>query len=96
MQKFKIDTMRTLEETKDFMTSSDYKERFIAEYQQVKIRIEKLRKYICKIRAAETYGANVSAPHDCSLYVLNYQYDVMKDYLDILEIRAIIEKIDLE
>lgn len=88
--------MKTLEETKDFMTSSDYRERFIAEYQQVKIRMEKLRKYLCKIKAVETYGFNVSAPHDCSVYLLNCQCDAMKEYLDILEIRAIIENIDLE
>ena len=88
--------MRTLEETKDFMMSSDYKERFIAEYQQVKIRMEKLRKYICKIKALETHNAALSAPHNCSVYLLNCQYEAMKEYLDILEIRAIIENIELE
>lgn len=45
--------MRTLEDTKDFMTSSDYKERFVTEYQQLKIRLEKLRKYLAKIKAKE-------------------------------------------
>lgn len=96
MRKININTMRTLEETKDFMTSSDYKERFIAEYQQVKIRMEKLRKYICKIDAVEKYGASITAPHDCSRHLLNCQYDAMKEYLDILEIRAFIENIDLQ
>ena len=88
--------MRTLEDTKDFMMSSDYKERFIAEYQQLKIRAEKLRKYICKIDAVEKFGASISAPHDCSKYLLNCQYDAMMEYLQILEIRAMIENIELE
>lgn len=88
--------MRTLEDTKDFMTSSDYRERFIAEYQQLKIRAEKLRKYICKIDAVEKFSASISAPHDCSKYLLKCQYDAMMEYLGILEIRAIIENIELE
>ena len=88
--------MRTLEDTKDFMTSLDYKQRFIAEYHQLKIRAEKLRKYICKINAELKYGASISAPHDCNVYLLNCQYEAMMEYLDLLEIRAIIENIDLE
>ena len=33
----------TLEETKDLMCSPDYKERFNAEYYQLKIRYDKLK-----------------------------------------------------
>lgn len=88
--------MRTLEDTKDFMTSSDYKERFIAEYQQLKIRLEKLRKYLAKIKAKDVFGVDVDAPHACSVFLLNNQYEAMFEYLTILEIRAIIENIDLE
>ena len=36
----------TLESTKEMMTSVDWKERFIAEYIQLKIRIQKLMNYI--------------------------------------------------
>lgn len=37
-----------LKDTIDLMNSSDYKDRFKAEYWQVKIRLEKLRKMIAK------------------------------------------------
>lgn len=44
--------MKNLNETIPFMTSNDYKERFIAEYWQLKIRYEKLRTFNAKIEAA--------------------------------------------
>ena len=44
--------MKNLNETIPFMTSSDYKERFIAEYWQLKIRYEKLKTFNAKIEAA--------------------------------------------
>ena len=40
-----------LKDTIDLMNSSDYKDRFKAEYWQVKIRLEKLRKMIAKWQA---------------------------------------------
>lgn len=84
----------TLDETIAGMQSSDYKERFIAEYYQTKIRMEKLRKFIRKIES-EDFGCE-HVQHDCPLRLLQVQYNAMDDYLKILEIRALIEKIDLE
>ena len=42
-----------LKDTIDLMNSPDYKERFKAEYMQVKIRYEKLKSFCNKIEAAE-------------------------------------------
>lgn len=44
--------MKNLKETIPFMTSADYRERFIAEYWQLKIRYEKLKTFNAKIEAA--------------------------------------------
>lgn len=43
--------MKTLSETVGFMLSDDYKERFIAEYEQIKIRYEGLLGMIKKWEA---------------------------------------------
>ena len=43
-----------LKDTIDLMNSGDYKERFIAEYYQTKIRYEKLHKMFIKYEA-KTY-----------------------------------------
>lgn len=37
--------MKELKDTVDGMLSTDYKERFVAEYQQTKIRYEKLKSF---------------------------------------------------
>jgi len=46
-----------LKETIDLMNSDDYKERFKAEYLQVKIRYEKLRKMLVKLDAGTLENA---------------------------------------
>lgn len=79
-----------LKDTIDLMTSADYKERFKAEYWQVKIRLEKLRKMIAKYQAG-TLGFTPS----CSLELLKEQVEPMLNYLSILEVRAEIEGIQL-
>lgn len=87
--------MRELKETIDLMTSEGYKERFIAEYIQAKIRYEKLKTFCNKIEAAQK--TNTEAPkHSCPLEVLREQQKAMGYYLHILEIRAEIEKIDID
>lgn len=48
--------MKNLNETIPFMTSNDYKERFIAEYWQLRIRHEKLRTFNAKIEVARLYN----------------------------------------
>ena len=88
-----------LADTVSGMTSADYKERFKAEYYQTKIRYEKLKALNNRIEAAfETnYRKNaVEMPvFDCPQDMLRNQQKVMGEYLHILEVRAVIEGIDL-
>ena len=79
-----------LEDTKELMLNDEYKNRFIAEYVQTKIRYERLHKIIIKIEAGKLEFDN-----DCSLELLCKQAKAMGEYLHCLEIRAEIENIDL-
>lgn len=95
--------MIELKETSKLMGSSDYKERFIAEYLQTKIRYEKLKRFNNTIEAAratnyccDDTGKKVKMPtHDCPDDLLREQQNIMGQYLHILEIRAEIEGIDI-
>lgn len=88
-----------LSDTKNLMESLNYKERFIAEYWQTKLRYEKLKAFCNKIEAAQI-GHNTNTMeepiHDCPYSLLREQQHVMGEYLHILEIRAVIEGINLE
>lgn len=90
-----------LKDTIKNMTSEDYKERFIAEYQQTKIRYEKLKAFNTRIEAARrtSYEADckkIAFPkHDCPDDILREQQSFMGQYLHILEVRAVIEGIEL-
>lgn len=93
---------RELEDTAAGMTSPDYKERFKAEYIQTKIRYERLKAFNTKIEAAfrtECERPEVKKapmpPHDCPHDLLCEQQEVMGQYLHILEVRAVIEGVDL-
>lgn len=92
--------MKELKDTVYMMNSSDYKERFKAEYWQLKIRYEKLKKFNTKIEAAELMRyekKTVEEPkHDCPYHFLRDQQRVMGEYLHILEVRAEIEGINLD
>jgi hypothetical protein len=86
--------------TVEGMLSADYKERFKAEYQQTKIRYEKLNAFCNRIEAAMRTcpgdTKRVQMPeHDCPLDLLHDQLRAMGDYLHCLEIRAVIEGIEL-
>ena len=83
-----------LKDTMALMISSDYKERFIAEYWQTKIRYEKLKDFCNKIELANLDIMD-EPNHDVPYNVLREQQKVMGEYLHILELRAIIENIDL-
>ena len=92
--------MIELKDTIELMTSEDYKERFKAEYYQTKIRYEKLKAFNTKIEAADKVrffdGKKVEEPkHDCPVDVLIEQQNLMGRYLHILEVRAVIEGIEL-
>ncbi len=88
--------------TVDGMLSADYKERFMAEYQQTKIRYEKLKAFCNRIEAARRtkYDSDAkkaeSPTHDCPLDLLREQQKAMGEYLHCLEIRAVIEGIELQ
>lgn len=82
------------------MLSPDYKERFKAEYQQTKMRYEKLKTFCNRIEAAMRTcpgdTKRVQMPeHDCPLDLLCDQQRAMGEYLHCLEIRAVIEGIEL-
>lgn len=83
--------MTNLVDTIAMMVSEDYRERFKAEYLQLKIRYEKLNDMI------ERWDNNqlLSKP-DCPRSLYNLQMDAMKQYLTVLEARAKIENINLE
>lgn len=80
----------SLEDTINLMRSSNYKERFIAEYEQTKIRYEKLHRMIVKYEA----GTLEFTP-TCPIELLKDQKRFMDEYLRCLEIRAEIEKINI-
>lgn len=81
-------------ETVDMMLSDDYKQRFKAEYHQTKTRYEKLKAFNTRIEAARLSGTD-GPKHDCSEELLRNQQRVMGEYLHLLKVRAIIEKIEL-
>lgn len=83
-----------LKETVELMNSEDYKERFVAEYHQVKIRYEKLKNFCNKIEVEQMLGQEVTK-HDCPLELLREQQKHMGFYLLILEKRALIENVEL-
>lgn len=79
-----------LKDTVEMMQSSDYKERFRAEYHQTKTRYEKLHAMIVKHDA----GTLEFTP-SCSLELLRDQAMHMGRYLYCLEVRAEVEGIKL-
>lgn len=82
--------MKDLKDTVAMMNSEDYKERFRAEYFQTKIRYDKLHAMTIKYEAG-----TLNFTPSCSLELLNEQKRHMGNYLHCLEVRAEIEKIDL-
>lgn len=90
-----------LADTVEGMLHPDYKERFKAEYHQTKIRYEKLKAFNTKIEAAHCTAfkgvLGVGLPkHDCPDDLLREQQRKMGEYLHILEVRAVIEGVELD
>ena len=81
-----------LEDTAELMKSADYKERFVAEYSQVKIRYEKLKWFCNRIEVAQMMKTE-EPKHDCPLELLREQQKYMGMYLSVLEKRVLIENI---
>lgn len=80
-----------LKDTIKLMQSSDYKDRFKAEYYQLEIRYYKLRNVIHKYEFGE-----LDFELSCPIEMLKEQSDFMERYLRILELRAEIEGISLD
>lgn len=76
--------------TVEMMTSTDYKERFKAEYYQLKIRYGKLMKMLKCWNNGE-----LDFTPDCPRSLYTLQVRAMHDYLAVLEARAKIEGIEL-
>ena len=82
--------------TAEMMNSPDYKQRFVAEYLQTKIRYEKLRAMVAKYKATKGTGKDfLGFRPSCSIALLSDQLHSMNGYLEALEQRAVIEGIDL-
>ena len=79
-----------LKQTVELMNSSDYKERFKAEYYQLKIRYDKLHNMCEKWDKDE-----LDFTPTCSREIYTRQLNAMKEYLTILEERAVLEKVEL-
>ena len=79
-----------LKDTINLMNSDDFKDRFVAEYLQTKIRYEKLHKMIIKYRAG-----TLKFEPKCEIELFEEQAKHMGLYLKCLEIRAEIEGIEL-
>lgn len=75
-----------LKDTVQLMQSDDYKDRFIAEYRQLVIRFEKLRKMVDN-------WDNLNFLPICPKSTYNMQLRAMSDYIAVLETRAAIEQI---
>lgn len=79
-----------LEKTIEMMTSEDYKERFKAEYYQLRERKNSLQTMLRKWTKGE-----LDFEPTCPYYLLMWQLEEMKEYEKILKIRADIEGIEL-
>jgi hypothetical protein len=83
--------MMDLIDTSKLMISKDYKDRFKAEYYQLKIRRDKLSKTILNYDAGKLEFEPIS-----SIYLLKTQLDAMNTYLNILQMRAMTEGIEID
>ncbi len=79
-----------LRDTVDLMLSDDYKDRFKAEYLQLKIRYEKL-----KVMLDKWDNDELDFTPTCSREIYDEQIEGMETYLDVLVDRAGLEGIDL-
>lgn len=79
-----------LEETAELMLSTDYKNRFKAEYYQLLIRCEKLKAMLNKWDKGE-----LTFTPTCARNIYDDQIKFMQGYLEVLKKRGEIEKIAL-
>lgn len=79
-----------LKDTVALMESADYKERFKAEYYQLKTRFEKLKAMLDKWD-----NGTLEFTPTCNRGIYNFQIKAMGEYIACLETRAVIENIEL-
>ena len=79
-----------LADTVEMMNSSDYKERFKAEYTQLVIRYYGLRNMLEKWD-----NGTLEFEPTCPRSTYNLQIKAMTDYIAVLEARAVMENVDL-
>ena len=82
--------MNDLAETIELMLNTDYKERFKAEYYQLKIRYEKLKTMVEKWDAGE-----LDFKPTCPRSIYDTQLSAMELYLETLKSRAELEDVEL-
>lgn len=80
-----------LSETVEMMNSTDYKERFKAEYNQLAIRYKGLKTMLDKWD-----NGTLQFEPTCPRSTYNMQIKAMTDYLAVLEARAVMENIVLD
>lgn len=79
-----------LKDTIKMMQSTNYKERFKAEYNQLVIRYNSLNRMI------EDWDKGcLSFKPTCPRSTYDLQLKAMKDYITVLEVRAVMESIEL-
>ena len=83
--------MMKLVDTVEMMNSSDYKERFKAEYAQLVIRYYGLRNMLEKWD-----NGTLEFKPTCPRSTYNLQIKAMTDYIAVLEARAVMEDVNLE
>ena len=80
-----------LSETVEMMNSTDYKDRFKAEYYQLAIRYKGLKAMLDKWD-----NGTLEFTPTCPRSTYNMQIKAMADYLAVLEARAVMENIVLD
>ena len=83
--------MYDLSSTNKLMVSSDYKERFLAEYIQLETRYESLMNIIWKYDHGEKLGFELDTP----MHLLKKQTRAMYEYISALNERARFEDINI-
>lgn len=76
--------------TIELMCSNDYKDRMLAEYQQLVIRKNALKDLLTKSEKGE-----LNFIPKCPKEMLVKQFELMEDYAEVLRQRGLIEGVDL-
>lgn len=82
--------MAYIGETIELMCSDDYKDRMLAEYQQLVIRKDALENLLIKWEKGE-----LNFTLKCPKEMLVKQFELMKEYAEVLRQRGAIEGVDL-